>query len=290
APQASAAASPAQRAATYLARAQNADGGWGAVPRARTSAAQTSWAVVGLAAAGYDPLRVRTRGRTPLALLRSYASRSRATADLQRTAIALAAAGLTVPRDLRARLRADQRRDGSWDGLVNLTSFGIIALRASGSSTSDGAVRRARSWLARRQSRDGGFNFAGAGRSGVDDTAAAVQALVASGLRRSRAVRRAAAWIAARQNPDGGFALTPPGSSNAQSTAYAVQALVAAGRDPDRVRRPGSRTPLAYLRSLQQSSGLVRYSRTSAQTPIWVTSQALAAFARRPLPFRLRRR
>jgi hypothetical protein len=34
---------------------------------------------------------------------------------------------------------------------------------------------------------------------------------------------------------------------------------------------------------------MVRYSRTSAQTPVWVTSQALAALARRPLPVVLRR-
>jgi hypothetical protein len=28
----------------------------------------------------------------------------------------------------------------------------------------------------------------------------------------------------------------------------------------------------------------VRYSRTSAQTPVWVTAQALGALAGRPLP------
>ena len=31
-------------------------------------------------------------------------------------------------------------------------------------------------------------------------------------------------------------------------------------------------------------SGKVRYSRTSAQTPVWVTAQALAALARKPFP------
>ena len=31
-------------------------------------------------------------------------------------------------------------------------------------------------------------------------------------------------------------------------------------------------------------SGAVRYSRTSAQTPVWVTAQALAALARKPFP------
>ena len=89
---------------------------------------------------------------------------------------------------------------------------------------------------------------------------------------------------------DGGYALQPPGRSNAQSAALAVQGLVAAGRNPDRQRRRGARSPLAFLRTLQVPGGLVRYSRTSAQTPVWVTAQALAALARRPLPVVLRRR
>ena len=42
---------------------------------------------------------------------------------------------------------------------------------------------------------------------------------------------------------------------------------------------------MAYLRSLTASSGEVRYSRTSRQTPVWVTAQAVMALARKPLPF-----
>jgi len=97
-------------------------------------------------------------------------------------------------------------------------------------------------------------------------------------------------FIARSQNPDGGFPLQPGAGSNAQSTAWAVQGLVAAGRDPARVRRGGSRTPLGYLRTLVASNGSVRYSRTSAQTPVWVTAQALTGLARRPLPVRAPRR
>jgi energy-coupling factor transport system substrate-specific component len=59
---------------------------------------------------------------------------------------------------------------------------------------------------------------------------------------------------------------------------------VAAGREPDAVRRAGSRSPRAFLRSLTAPDGSVRYSRTSAQTPVWVTGQALAALQRRALP------
>ena len=99
-------------------------------------------------------------------------------------------------------------------------------------------------------------------------------------------MRRAATFLARAQNPDGGFPLQPGGASNAQSTAWAVQGLLAAGREPERVRSRGSRSPLAYLRSLVAADGSVRYSRTSRQTPVWVTAQALTALARKPFPIR----
>ena len=89
-----AAAAGALPAARYLARVQNADGGWGAAPRAASNATQTSWTVIGLGAAGYDALSVRRNGHSPGPLLRRYAARSRAIADLERTALALGAAGI----------------------------------------------------------------------------------------------------------------------------------------------------------------------------------------------------
>jgi hypothetical protein len=52
------------------------------------------------------------------------------------------------------------------------------------------------------------------------------------------------------------------------------------------VRRARSRSPVSYLRTLVASNGSVRYSRTSAQTPVWVTAQALTALARKPFPIR----
>jgi hypothetical protein len=50
------------------------------------------------------------------------------------------------------------------------------------------------------------------------------------------------------------------------------------------VHRGSSRSPLGYLRSLVGSSGAIRYSRTSAQTPVWVTAQVLTALAGKRLP------
>ena len=40
-------------------------------------------------------------------------------------------------------------------------------------------------------------------------------------------------------------------------------------------------TAQAYLRSLTEPNGLVRYSRTGRQTPVWVSAQALMALRRK---------
>jgi energy-coupling factor transport system substrate-specific component len=168
---------------------------------------------------------------------------------------------------------------------VNTTAFALLALRAAGRARSSRPVRRAADWIAGQANDDGGFNFSGRGApSGIDDTAAALEALGSAGRRTAAVTRRAADWLAAQQGADGGFPLLPGAASNAQSTAWAVQGLLAAGRDPAKVRRGGSRDPLAYLRSLTTSSGEVRYSRTSRQTPVWVTAYAVMALARKPLP------
>ena len=290
-PEPSVAPSPARAAtgAGYLERAQNPDGGFGGAPGQSSTALHTGWATLGLAAAGRNPLDVRRAGRTPLDAMRRGVATLADAGELERTILALGAAGLSPRsfggRDLVAALLRRRRSDGSFDGLVNLTSFGVLALRAAGLPSSAPSVGTAIRFILRRQNPDGGWSFAGrGGPSGLDDTSAPLQAIVSAGGRGSNAVRRAVTYLRARQNPDGGFPLSAGGASNAQSTAWVAQALVAAGRDPDAVRSDGSRSPLGYLRSLMAADGSVRYSRASVQTPVWVTAQALTALARRPFP------
>jgi hypothetical protein len=119
----------------------------------------------------------------------------------------------------------------------------------------------------------------------VDDTGAVLQALAAAGMRKSKVAGRAVAFLRAAQNRDGGFGQLRGASSNAQSTSWAVQGLVAVRRKPSGFKRHGH-TPLSYLRSLQQKDGSLRYSRTSAQTPVWVTAQVLDAFEQKAFPLR----
>jgi prenyltransferase beta subunit len=106
---------------------------------------------------------------------------------------------------------------------------------------------------------------------------------VAAGRKGTRTVRRAVAFLRRAQKADGGFALTRGAPTNAQSTAFAVLGLVAAGVDPATVRRNG-RSPLDYLRALQDADGSFRYAKTGRQTPVWVTAQVVLALLEHPLP------
>jgi energy-coupling factor transport system substrate-specific component len=274
---------------SYLTGAQNADGGFGASPGQPSSELYTAWAAIGIAATGRNPLSVNRDGHTVLDALKAEARSLNGAGDLERTILALRACGASVHTlsggDPVKRLLGYRASDGSFGHLANLTAFAILALRAAGEGPRSATVSGAARWLSRQQDGDGGFGFAtkGAG-SDVDDTAAAMQALAASGLRGRPAMARGVAFLRRAQDLDGGYPQQQGGTSNAQSTAWAVQALLAAGHDPAKVTRAGSRSPLSYLESLVGPEGSVRYSRTGTQTPVWVTAQALTALAEKPFP------
>jgi energy-coupling factor transport system substrate-specific component len=288
-PAASAVRTNVSREIAYLASAQDSNGGWGAAAAQPSSELYSAWTAIGLAAAGRPPQSLRRDGHTVLDALRAQAGTLSGLGDYERTILALRACGAPVAslagRSLLAGMLRYRASDGSFSHQVNLTAFAIFALRAAGHSAGDPAVRAAGAWIARQQDSDGGFNFAArGGPSDVDDTAAALQGLLDAGIHGGAGVGRAVSFLLRAQNPDGGLPARPSGESNAQSTAWAVQGLTAAGHDVEAVRRRGSRSPLGYLESLVAPNGSVRYSRTSAQTPVWVTAQALTALARAPFP------
>jgi squalene-hopene cyclase-like protein len=263
---------------------QNKDGGFGAAKGRSSNQLITGWAGLGVASARRNPRDVARRGgRAITTYLRRGGSLSD-TGDLERTILLLKASGLSPRRfggrDLVAELVRRRRCDGSWKNNVALTSFGLLALRAAGAKPGDFSIRRAASFVAAGQNPDGGFGFAAGVESDVDDTGSVLQSLAAAGRRRSATARRAVAYLRAQQNPDGGFGQMKGRSSNTQSTAWAVQGLVAAGVRPESV----GANPLRYIARLQRRDGHVAYSRTSNQTPIWVTAQALTALRKKTFP------
>jgi hypothetical protein len=277
------------QALRYLERVQNRDGGFGGGPGQASGQLITGWATLGLEAAGRNPLDVKKGDRSPIDFMRDHARELNDTGELERTILALRGAGLSARRfagrDLVAELLRRRRGDGSFEELSNLTAFAVLALRATGRSAGSPPVAAATRWLMRRQNADGGFSGAGGGSSSfVDETGAALQALAAAGKRHGTAAERSLGFLRRVQSDDGGYGQASGYRSNAQSTSWAVQGIAANGRDPAAPGRGGRRSPLAYLRSLQQPDGSFRYSRSSEQTPVWVTSQAIAALGRKPFP------
>ncbi len=291
-PNARAAGTPVARAAVdvlarpvdYLRHAQNPDGGFGAQAGPPSSSLFAGWAALGLQAAG---VRLQTVDRGPgLIAYIERAAGARDAGSIERNILVARAAGLSATsfggHDLVAALRARFTHGGSVGGVVNLTTFGILALRAA----AEPVPARTYAWLLAQQNHDGGFGFAQrGGSSDVDDTGAALEALASlSGSRAAGARARAVAYVRRQQDHDGGFPSQPGEGSNAQSTAWAVQGLDAADVNPGGVRRAGGPSPVSYLQSLIGADGAVAYGRGQRQTPVWVTGEVLMALAGKPLP------
>jgi energy-coupling factor transport system substrate-specific component len=273
------------RGVAYLISVQKPDGGFGEQAGSPSAGLYTGWTAVGLAAAGRQPLSIQKDGHTVLDAIQAQAGRLEGLGGTERTILALHACGLPAGvlggHDLAAQLAGYREGNGSFAAEANHTAFGILAMRALGDPRSDPAIRAAARWLAAQQNADGGFSFGVRGDpADVDDTAAAIQGIVDSGVPASGAISRALSYLARAENRDGGFPQQPGGESNAQSTAWAIQGLIAAGHPPG----SSGRSPISYLKHLAAANGSVHYAGGVVQAPVWVTAEALVALAERPFP------
>ncbi len=241
------------------------DGGY-AEPGGRSTVGLTATAVLALRAAGAQaPDAAR-------AYLTAHESGLSPT-ELELATMAEAVTGGASPA-LLASLRALDRPAGAIGPTLNSTIWGMLALRQAGQPVAPATVR----YLEAAQSRSGGFAWATGVTADNDDTAAAVEALAASGERGS-VVTRALAYLRARETKDGGFELHRGSGSNVQSTAWSIQAFLAAGATPPAAA-------FRYLAKMTRADGSLRYSSRYATTPLWVSAQALPALSRVAFPLR----
>ena len=240
--------------------AAHASNGAFAEPGGTAGPELTAWAVLGLRAAG-------SPAPGSLDYLRAQEGSLAESTDVALVALAEEALG-AQPDALLARLTV--KRNGQIGPTLNSTFWGVLALGHAGPAT----VR----FLLAHQASGGGFPWGIGGQPDSNDTAAALEALHVVGVH-GAPVTKAVRFLLTFENRDGGFELTRGRGSDTQSTAWAIQGLVAAGRSPPRAA-------FAYLALMRRPDGSYRYSAKYVTTPVWVTSQVLAALARKPFPLR----
>jgi energy-coupling factor transport system substrate-specific component len=273
-------ASGVSRAAAWLVSVQNRDGGFGSSPGDDSGAEMTCWAMLGLEAAGRNPLDVVRGGRTPVDYLRGNLDRVTSPGDLARTILALQGAGVDPRKfggqNLVSKLLNRRLKNGSFENWPNSSAFAAIALRAAEAT---GGLDKTMEWLRSVQNDDGGWGDTPGSPSNADGTGAVLQAVA----RGSKASRSGLAYLEKAQVKGGGFPLGGNGAVNTQSTAWAIQGILAAGGDPAEFRRGGA-SASEYLAKHQESDGHYRYSNASNQTPVWVTGEVLVAAADKHYP------
>lgn len=275
-------------AADWLESVQNGDGGFGPSASDESGTATTCWVMLGLEAAGRNPLDVSSpKGRTPVDFLRKEIGAVGSPGDIARTILALEGTGVDPRnfggRNLVSELLASRRDNGSYHGWPNSTAFAVIALRAAGVS----GVQKSLDWLRRVQNDDGGWGDTPGSPSTTDGTGAVMQALSPD----SKAAGSGLYYLRHHaQQKGGGFPLGGNGAVNTMSTAWAIQGILAVGGSPDSFRR-GSVSAPEYLGHNQRPDGSYRYanpaqsaSEIANQTPVWVTGEVLVAAAGRYYP------
>jgi len=274
-----------ESALAYMQSCQRDDGGFGEDGR-ETSPATSTWVIMAIVAAGGDPRTWTTSGVSAVDYLHAVAPETVAidgTAETAKMILTIIAVG-EDPSDFEgtdfiALLKAKQEPSGSFGDHIYTTNWAVMALAAAGEDTA-----AATKWLTARQNADGGFGWTPGAESDCDDTASAVEALIASGVSPSSpVVTKAVAYFRSVQSENGGFNYGGSSAANTASDAWVIQALVAAGENPAIWTKEGA-TPVDHLLSAQAADGYFKWTPFLTDNPCRMTASAVPALLGRPYP------
>ena len=245
--------------------------------RARADPGLTAWAVLGLAAAGHCSAQIGGAVPRRQAPADRHGLSSSGSSPWTRCATCRRAGAATpsTSSQLVSRLQGLRRDNGRIGPTVNSTIWGILALRATGR---EAGARRRSAGCKRRSARAA----AGPGTPAARPTRTTPRP---RSRRSSRPASTRGAPRSTAASPSCAGSRTPTAASSSTRAAARTRS-----RPPGRSRRSSpptarsARAAFRYLRRMQRENGSFRYNRQYVTTPVWVTSQALAALAREPFP------
>ena len=267
-------------AAGWLRGQQNDDGGFPSSPGGDSSVGMTARSMLGLAAAGVNPLDVVTNSNDPYEFLLAKMKKRKDlddAADLALVILALKTVGQDPRKfnghDLVTALHDRRGKNSSYKNRVNIAAYAALAFR---SAEAENAKDKVIDWLISAQNNKGGWGISSQSKSDPDSTGTVLQI-----MHGDKNIRPAMSYLNKAQKSSGGWANS--GAVNSQSTALALQGSIASGKGREHLKAGGN-SGLDYLLLCQRDDGSIWYTKTREQTRVWVTADVLVALSGETLP------
>lgn len=248
----------------------------------------SSWAVMAIVASGEDPHDWSNGGDSIIDYLKKNKDSLSSSTDYSRFILSMVAAG-EDPRnvngtDLVANLESFYNGTQFGDpSLLNDDFWAVMALTSAGIDKNDEKIQNATVFIKSNQNEeDHGWSWGVGADSDIDDTAAAIMALISADESQSSThITNGLEYMKSKQISNGGF--DHGWGNSAESDSWAIQAIVAVGQDPTSANwTKEGKNPIDDLLSFQNQDGSFNDYNPAPNSQ--ATSYAIPALLGKPYP------